>query len=71
MDTIRRWSRRALFTAVTAGALGFGAAQAFASPSAATDARACTSAQCTADCRARGYDGGVCAGAWGCACWIQ
>jgi hypothetical protein len=71
MSTIRRWTQRSLFALATASALGFGAAQAFAAPAAPAEARACTNAQCNLDCRARGYDGGVCAGSWGCACWIQ
>jgi hypothetical protein len=70
MNTIRRRTQRSLFALASVAALGFGAAQAFAAPAAA-DARACTTAQCNLDCRARGYDGGVCAGSWGCACWIQ
>ena len=71
MSGIRQRTRRGLFALATAAVLGFGASQAFAAPAAAAEARACTNAQCNLDCRARGYDGGVCAGSWGCACWIQ
>jgi hypothetical protein len=71
MSGTRQRTRRALFALATAAALGFGAQQAFAAPGAAADARACTNAQCDADCKARGYGGGICAGSWGCACWIQ
>ena len=71
MTSIRRWTQRGLFALATASALGFGAAQAFAAPSEATAARACTNAQCNTWCRSQGYDGGICAGSWGCACWIQ
>ncbi|HEX6368234.1 MAG TPA: hypothetical protein VF006_04845 [Longimicrobium sp.] len=70
MSAIRRRTRRGLFAAATAAMLGFGAAQAFAAPAPAA-ARACTNAQCDADCKRWGYDGGICAGSWGCACWIQ
>ncbi len=62
--------RRGRFALAMAASLGFGAAQAVAAPAAA-DARACTNAQCNLDCQRRGYDGGFCAGSWGCACWIQ
>jgi hypothetical protein len=71
MTTTRRWTQCGLFALATVSALGFGAAQAFAAPAAGAQARACTSAQCNADCRARGYDGGICAGSFGCAWWIQ
>ena len=71
MTGIRRWTQRGLFALATAAALGFGGAQAFAAPGPAAAARACTNAQCDADCKRWGYDGGICAGSWGCACWIQ
>jgi hypothetical protein len=47
--------------AVTA-AMGFGGAQAFASPAAAAadESRACSSGQCTQECRKIGYNVGVC-----------
>lgn len=68
---MNRRIRGGMFAAATVAALGFGAAQAFASPSAAAEARACTNAECNDWCRGQGYDGGICAGSWGCACWIQ
>jgi hypothetical protein len=71
MTTIGRRTQRGLFALATAAALGFGAAQAFAAPAAPGARAACTTAQCNLDCRRMGYDGGVCAGSWGCACWIQ
>jgi hypothetical protein len=71
MRGIRRWTRRGFFALATAAALGFGGAQAFAAPAPAAEARACTNAQCDADCKRWGYGGGICAGSWGCACWIQ
>ena len=71
MSRITRWTQRGVFALTTAAALGFGGAQAFAMPAAAAESRACTSAQCNLDCQRRGYDGGICAGSWGCACWIQ
>lgn len=53
--------QRGLFAAAMAAALGFGGAQAFASPAASADeARACASGQCTQDCRKIGYNVGVC-----------
>jgi hypothetical protein len=70
MSGIRQRTRRGLFALAIAAALGSGGAQAFAAPAAA-EARACTNAQCNEDCKRRGYDGGICAGSWGCACWIQ
>jgi hypothetical protein len=71
MRDIRRWTQRGLFALATVAALGFGGAQAFAAPRPAAAMRACTNAQCDADCKRWGYDGGICAGSWGCACWIQ
>ncbi|HEU4883867.1 MAG TPA: hypothetical protein VFT45_16525 [Longimicrobium sp.] len=71
MRGVRHHARRGIFALATAAALGFGAAQAFAAPAQAAGAWACTNAQCNLDCKARGYDGGICAGSWGCACWIQ
>lgn len=66
-----RRMHRGLFALATAAALGFGAAQAFASPGAAAEAeRACSGGQCNRDCRARGADGGFC-DQGGCICYIQ
>ena len=70
MSAIGRRTQRGLAALTTAAMLGFGTAQAFAAPVAA-QARACTNAQCDLDCKRWGYDGGICAGSWGCACWIQ
>lgn len=63
--------RKALFASVTALALGFGAAQAFAAPAPAADAKNslyCSQASCNYDCRRRGYSGGFC-GAVYCNCY--
>jgi glutamate/tyrosine decarboxylase-like PLP-dependent enzyme len=55
-----RMARVLAALAVTA-AMGFGGAQAFASPAAAAaDELACTLKQCTADCLAIGYNVGRC-----------
>lgn len=59
--------KRAVFSVVTVLALGFGAAQAFAAPSApqkAGTAAACTDLQsyyCGQSCKSRGYPWGTCA----------
>ena len=71
MSRMTRWAQRGVFALATAAALGFGARQAVAAPADAAAVRVCTNEQCNTDCRRRGYDGGVCAGSWGCACWIQ
>jgi hypothetical protein len=71
MSTRATAARRGVFALAMAAALGFGGAQAFAAPGAAPDAQACTNAQCNTWCRQQGYDGGICAGSFGCACWIQ
>ena len=71
MSGMGRRTRRGLFGLATAAALAFGAALAFAAPAAADAGAACTNAQCDLDCKRWGYDGGFCAGSWGCACWIQ
>lgn len=71
MSGTGRRTQRGLFALATAAALAFGTAQAFAAPAAADARAACTNAQCNDDCKRRGYDGGICAGSWGCACWIQ
>ena len=68
---MKRRIRSGMFAAAMAAALGFGGAQAFASPGAAEAAeRACSGGQCNRDCRARGYDGGFC-DQGGCICIIQ
>ena len=64
-------TQRGIFALAAVAALGFGGTQAFASPAAATEERACTSsAACRRDCIARGYDGGFC-DMGGCMCIIQ
>jgi hypothetical protein len=68
---MKRGIRGGMFAAAVVAALGFGGAQAFASPGAAADAeRACSGGQCNRDCRARGADGGFC-DQGGCICYIQ
>jgi hypothetical protein len=59
---MKRRMQRAAFAAALAAAMGFGGAQAFASPSASTtdETRACASGQCTQECRKIGYNVGVC-----------
>jgi hypothetical protein len=53
--------RRGVFAVLTAAALGFGGAQAFAAPAAAQDSmRACSAGACSRDCRRAGADGGFC-----------
>lgn len=54
---------RGLFTALTLGALGFGAAQALASPEPAVAAERCTwemNQYCIENCQAEGYGTGKC-----------
>jgi hypothetical protein len=71
MSRIGRRTQRGLFGLAMAAALGFGGAQAFASPGAAAAERVCTnSAACKRDCIARGFDGGFC-DQGGCMCIIQ
>lgn len=68
---MRHRVRNGIFGLAMAAALGFGGAQAFASPAAAQEAeRACNGGQCNRDCRARGADGGFC-DQGGCICYIQ
>lgn len=52
--------RRRIFALAMAAAMGFGGAQAFASPAAASGERACVAGKCRQDCRKIGYDEGVC-----------
>lgn len=64
--------RNGLFAAVTLSALGFGGAQAFATPAAAASARACdpyTDNQCRIRCENNGYDTGSCQVGY-CRCWF-
>jgi len=64
----RIWS--GILGLVTAAALAFGAAQAFASPAGTTAERACDLAQCDASCKARGATGGYCQFGW-CGCYVD
>jgi hypothetical protein len=68
----KRRMQRGVFAAAMAAALGFGGAQAFATPASAPadGMRACSSGQCSRDCRRAGYDGGFC-DQGGCICIIQ
>jgi hypothetical protein len=66
---MKRRMQRGMFAVATAAALGFGAAQAFASPGGAA-ARACDLAQCDAACKARGATGGYCQMGW-CGCYVD
>ena len=68
---MKRRMQYAMFAAAIAAALGFGGAQAFASPGAgAQGARACDLAQCDAGCKARGFSGGYCQMEW-CGCYVD
>ena len=49
-----------VFATLVVGALGFGGAQALASPAPAAAVPACTIQQCTVSCIQRGYAGGYC-----------
>jgi hypothetical protein len=49
-----------VLSAGAAGALGFGAAQAFAAPAAATAKLSCSDEHCDANCVSRGYAYGDC-----------
>jgi ribosomal protein S11 len=57
---------RGLLAAAFAGAMGFGAAQAFAAPAAAMQAAACQQDVCTRKCADQGLTG-ICSGR-GCYC---
>jgi hypothetical protein len=69
MNASGRRMRSGLFALATAAALGFGGAQAFASPAAAKAEQACNGPQCRQYCRSIGYDDGRC-GQEGCVCLI-
>lgn len=60
MSGMSRRMQRGAFGLAMAAALGFGGAQAFASPAAAVDEAACNTGKCGQDCRKIGYDDGVC-----------
>ena len=67
---MRHTTRKGIFALAIAAGLGFGGAQAFAAPAAAGAALACTPAQCDQDCKARRFDGGVCA-LGDCVCYVE
>jgi hypothetical protein len=67
---MKRAIRSGMFVAAVVAALGFGGAQAFASPGAAKAERACDPAQCDANCKARGFTGGYCQFGW-CGCYVD
>jgi hypothetical protein len=68
---MKRTMQRGMFAAAMAAALGFGGAQAFASPGAAAQGeRACSQPQCDESCRARGATGGQCV-MGGCMCYVE
>lgn len=65
---------RAMFGALVVAALGFGAAQAFASTGASggpNPARYCDDYDCDRDCRRAGYDYGNCHWQGHCICYLQ
>ena len=62
--------RRACLATLTVVSLGFGAVQAFATPSSAVDARrACDNITCDQDCIAAGYALGACTPKGQCRCY--
>ena len=60
---------RFLFAAGVLGCMGFGAAQAFASPDPASGGAFCNDTVCHAGCLAKGYWGGYCYQNQGCTCY--
>lgn len=61
MHKVLSWCRGGLFAVGTVVALGFGGAQALASPSTSGGAaRACFNVKCNADCQASGAVKGYC-----------
>jgi hypothetical protein len=68
-SSIRIRAVRAMAALGVTAALGFGGAQAFASPGAAAEGAArCTDGTCKSRCLSLGYAGGSCSGAT-CVCW--
>lgn len=61
---LRRWTT----AAVVAGTLGFGSAQALATPREPEQPGICTNQQCNRMCKQRGDDGGFCLAAV-CVCY--
>jgi hypothetical protein len=62
--------RTALFGLAVASTLGFGTAQAFATPQTAPPeaARLCDDTRCNTMCRNDGYAWGYCSTSWSCSC---
>ena len=60
--------RKTLFAAGVLGCMGFGSAQAFATPQPATDVAFCNDNVCMATCLAKSYWGGSCTDR-GCECY--
>lgn len=69
MSKLASVSQRWMVAAGLVAALGFGAAQALASPAQA-EARACSAGQCRKDCIALGNSGGICIDGQ-CICFIE
>lgn len=61
--------RKAVFAAGVLGCMGFGSAQAFATPGPARDASICNDNVCSALCISRGYHYGICYQHSGCVCY--
>ncbi|HEY0020151.1 MAG TPA: hypothetical protein VGC13_27900 [Longimicrobium sp.] len=61
--------RKALFAAGVLGCMGFGGAQAFASPDPVSTGAFCNDTVCTAGCLAKGFVGGYCYSNQGCICY--
>ena len=68
MRTMKHRVRRWTLAALAAAALGFGAAQAVASPAPADEARACNERGCDAWCRSQGGIDGRCTDTGQCLC---
>lgn len=63
-----RTMRRRVFGAMTAAALGFGGAQAFAAPAPAAPGKACSDELCNQVCLAASNHGGFCSTRGLCVC---
>lgn len=64
-----RTVRRGVLGLAFAGALGFGASQALASPAPAAAEQSCDTV-CNRACRAAGFIGGFCGGGVSCSCYL-
>lgn len=62
--------RRGVLAAAVLAALGYGGAQALATPQAATDAGTCTAFGCNTQCILDHYDYGICVEGI-CECWYR